>query len=109
MPNSRRWSSCFLTTRRATHQVRCPLLPSEVRMVRLRQADPLILVMLDRVVGADRFRPLGDQATVGDTRGQRRGEHLRILHGHVELQSLETGIRAVTRDPAATANSALAL
>src|SRR5947209_7821460 len=63
----------------------CRLPPSEVRTVRLGQADPLILVMFNRVFGADCFRPLGDQATVGDTGGQRRGEHLRVLHGHFEL------------------------
>src|ERR1700678_4234304 len=95
--------------RRAGVRYGGPFSPSEIRMVRLGQADPLVLVMFDRVVGADRFRPGGDQATVGDTGGQRRGEYLRVLHGHVELQSLETGVRVVTRDSASTTDSALAL
>src|ERR1700694_1806696 len=94
---------------RRNHWVRWPLLPSEIRMVRLGQAYPLILVMFRRVVGTDLFLPLRGQAPVGDKGGQRCGKHLRVLHGHFELQSLQTGIGGVTRDSASTADSALAL
>src|SRR5205823_4009615 len=50
----------------------------------------------------------GDQAPVGDTGGQGRGKHLWIDHRNLELQSLQTSIGMVTRDSAATADSALA-
>src|SRR5262249_14499219 len=80
---------------------------SEIRPLRLLQADPLTLVVFDRVLGADSFSIRRDQATVGNTGGQRRGEYLRIRHGHFELQSLETDIRAVTPVSAAATDGAL--
>ena len=72
--------------------VDCPSSASEIRMVRAGQANPLILVMFDRVVGADLLLPFGHQAPVGDKDGQRRGQHLRVLDRQFELQSLETGV-----------------
>jgi hypothetical protein len=39
-------------------------------MVRLGQAEPLVLVVFDRVVGADLFLPFHGHAPVGDKRGQ---------------------------------------
>src|SRR5262245_16903214 len=54
-------------------------LHSEIRTIRLRQADPLILIVLHRVVGADRLLPFGDQTPVGDNGGQRRSKHLWVL------------------------------
>src|SRR5262249_15101765 len=84
---------------------RCLLLSSEIRLVRLGHADPLILVILDRILGADLFLPFCDQAPVGDKDGQRPGNHLRVLHGQFELQSLETGIGVDAREPGAASDS----
>src|SRR5215831_12694665 len=81
---------------------------SEIRPRRLGQADPLALIVFHRVVGADRFLPLGDQASVGDTGGQRRSKYLWVLHRYFELQSLQTCIGIVTRWSVPTADRAFA-
>src|SRR5262245_36278918 len=83
-------------------------LQSEIQMVRLGQADPLTLIVLHRVIGADRFLPLGDQASIGDAGGQRGGKHLWVLHRNFELQSLQTCIGIVARGSPPTADRAFA-
>src|SRR2546423_4373807 len=72
---------------------------SKIRMVRLGQADPLILVILDWIFGADVFLPIRDQAPVGDKDSQRRGEHVRVLHRQFELQSLYSRVGVNARRP----------
>src|SRR5262245_48242470 len=69
---------------------------SEIETVRPRQTDPFVLIVLDRIVGADVFRPYRRQAAIGDAHGPGTGQHLRIVHGDLKLESFQSRIRIVT-------------
>src|SRR6476661_7874646 len=60
---------------------------SEIGMFCPGQTDPFILVMLDRIVGADVFAPADGQAAVRHDAGERRRKRLRVFHRDFQPQS----------------------
>ena len=59
---------------------------SEIRLKRRGNRD--FRAQEKWILGADRFRPVADEAPIGDPSGPGRGENARVLNGEFDLQAL---------------------